>query len=195
MLHPNYYDILFIKSLADLERKISSRDHFEIMKCSALLRHLLLDSEALVNEVNKTRRLKILYKVSDPSKGGFPDIPGLTPTLDWSSIDPHGGPSILVKFDEFLRIILLRYNGESYTVKNFIDVAAHILGGVHTGKRINEKERRLNEILGIQIGGYDVVCLNLIPITKVTLAALEPLKRRILEDDKNEGGIRFEPLP
>ena len=66
-------DSLFVETLEDLHRSIYTMDEYAVLRASHLIRQLLLDGgNSLVNQVNRTRRLKIEYLIAlDPP----PNIP------------------------------------------------------------------------------------------------------------------------
>jgi hypothetical protein len=59
-------DELFLLTLDDLEERATlGKGEYNLLNMAWLLRKLLLDSEPLVHAVNRSRRLKILYRVND----------------------------------------------------------------------------------------------------------------------------------
>src|SRR5437764_385945 len=57
-------DNLFLHTLKDLQAKISSNDHYEVLMAAALLRKLIIDKNSLVDQVNIHRRLKITFTIN-----------------------------------------------------------------------------------------------------------------------------------
>ena len=58
-------DQLFLKTLSDLERRTGSEaSEYDVLRSSALLRQLLLDGGPLVHQVNRHRRLTLVFRVN-----------------------------------------------------------------------------------------------------------------------------------
>jgi len=60
-------DTLFLETLADLRRRSNPGPEYEVQQLAALLRKLLLDGQPLIDAVNRTRRLRIRFRVHDGS--------------------------------------------------------------------------------------------------------------------------------
>jgi hypothetical protein len=129
-------ETLFLSTLDDLEARIASQDPYAILGASALIRKLLVDEYPLVDQINRTYRLKITFEVTEPQ--GLP--PGL-PELDWytvqDGIDPDTAPPFLKRQsatrDQLLDYVLARINGRAYTLREIIKFEANVMGGVHGG--------------------------------------------------------------
>ena len=64
-------DQLFLKTLSDLERRTGSEaSEYDVLRSSALLRQLLLDGSPLVHQVNRHRRLTLVFRVNVASRRG-----------------------------------------------------------------------------------------------------------------------------
>lgn len=177
---------LFLKTISDLENKISSKDPYEILGASALIRKLFLDDHPLVDRINREYKLKILFHVCIPK----PDPPGSPKpivTFVRDGIDPSNiiYPGMIVSKltrDKFFKVVVLTISGKEYTIKDVILFEANIMGGVHAGTPKSEKEKvlkALNDLLSI--GGYAASLKQLQSIGRVILKALIPLKEKIIQ--------------
>lgn len=175
-------DLLFIKDLENLEERMQSRDEYEILGIAALLRKLLLDKEPLVDQVNRSRRLKIRFKINPPK------IPMDPPPTFWSiedGLDPETarprrtGPAEVRK-DEFLAAQVLYVNGKVFTVRDIILYMANVHGAVHAGNPKNSKDKTLKKIADMfSIGGLQAGIRLLRAIARVVIKGLQPLKTAI----------------
>ena len=75
-------DVLFLKTLEEIEARIRQQDPYEILACSALLRKLLIDENPLIHQVNRDRRHKFRFKIGLP-----PRFPALKNPTAWSIQD------------------------------------------------------------------------------------------------------------
>jgi hypothetical protein len=172
-------DRLFLQTLDDLSRRVDAQDPYEILGASALIRKLLLDSEPLIDQVNRQHRLKLRFRVGLPR--GLP--PGLPEPVVWTKqdgLDPEAGvPGTTVQEmtrDQFLATPVLKVRGRQYTVREVILFEANIMGGVHAGSAKEEQEQvlqQLNEMF--TLGGYRASLRQLKAIGKVILYGLQPL--------------------
>ena len=58
---------LFIRTIEDLDNKLNSTDDYEILMIAGLLRKLLLDGGALLDQINSRMGLKIRFVVNNVS--------------------------------------------------------------------------------------------------------------------------------
>ena len=56
-------DELFVRTIDDLEERAGTTDEYELL-AAALLRKLLLDRPPLMDQVNRTRRLPISFRIA-----------------------------------------------------------------------------------------------------------------------------------
>ena len=124
-------DQLFLLTLNDLEGRSSAPSHeYDVMGIALLLRKLLLDADALVDHVNRERRLKIRFVINDRPMPNDP-VP-----LMWSmqdGFDPetaHQSFPKEVKKAELLVRPVVAMNGFPIAVKDIIRYVAHVRGAV-----------------------------------------------------------------
>lgn len=174
---------LFVKTLDDIEKRLTSRDEYEILLIAGLLRKLLLDGDSLINQVITTEKLKIEFVVNDKSAPTTPPIP-----VFWSiedGIDPETSPPFLinpikVNKENLLKRPVIQCDGKIVTVKDLIRHMAHVEGAVHPGLPKTDEEKILKELgQTLGIGGLPAGIRLLKAIARIVLKGLEPLKTKI----------------
>jgi len=180
-------DQLFIRTLEDLESRLKSHDEYEILMIAGLLRKLLLDSNPLMDQVNRKKGLKIKFIINDrlpPSEEPIPIFWSIEDGFDPNTCPPQLCMPIEVNKDQILKRPVLMYESHIITVKELISHTAHVQGAVHTGMPKGQKDealKELTEILGI--GGLPAGLRLLRAISRVVLNSLEPLKVLIIEEN------------
>ena len=135
---------LFVESVKDLDQKISSTDHYQLLRASGIIRQLLMDSAPLIQQVNRNYRIKVTFEVL-PMQNDLP----VPPDTHWCSITPDNGPvepTIQCTLSQLLQMQCVVHNGKPYTVHDVITCCAHVLGGVHAGKPTSDADRNLVEL-------------------------------------------------
>jgi len=176
-------DQLFIDTLSDLEDRVKSPAPYTILGISALVRKLLLDGMPLVDQANRSRRLKIRFHIG--LLRGFP--PGIPEPVFYSIQDgfdpdtaPPGTGTTSVSKDGFLAATVLKVRGKPLSVRDLISFEANVKGGVHAGKPRDEADLVLQEMGKLfEIGGYRASLRQLQAIGRVTLKGLEELRRAV----------------
>lgn len=174
---------LYLKTLDDLNSRISSHDPYEILGASLLIRKLFLDDHPLVDQVNREHKLKFVFNVCllTPLPPGLaePAVYTIQDGLDPDTCRP-GKPTSQLGRDQFFRIVVLFRNGIKYTIKDTVLFEANIMGGVHAGTAKSEKEKIL-KILNeeFSIGGYSTSLRQLQAIGRIVIKALAPLTQRV----------------
>jgi hypothetical protein len=186
-------DELFLQTLDDLRERVKlGKGEYDLMNAAWLLRKLLLEGEPLVHAVNRSRGLKIRYRLND-----------IAPPPDaehWHAYDtfypdpwPESRP-IDVKHDAFLRRVILVASRERITVHDLIDFIAHHYGAVHASPAEDAKTkalrddawgRRVTMVEGQYSGQYSGPVYALRAVASVVLVALEPLAQEVR---RNAGG-------
>lgn len=84
---------LFLASLKELEGKLSSRDEYELLAISRLLRLLLNDGEPLIQQVNRQHRVSIVFECVRPVLSDWPpELPRPALALMPDGLDPESAP-------------------------------------------------------------------------------------------------------
>ncbi|MGD9100450.1 MAG: hypothetical protein PVF45_08215, partial [Anaerolineae bacterium] len=127
---------LFLRTLDDLEKCISSNDNYTVLRASALMRKLFLDDFPLVDQVNRTFRLKLKFEIVDTDKllemvkvPGMPELEflGIQDALDSESIP--NPPKKIVNRDTFFQTKVQVAQNKTFTVREIIKHQANIEGG------------------------------------------------------------------
>lgn len=146
-----------------------------ILDAAAVLRRLLVDDHPLVHQANKGPKLKLL----------FPVLRGAAKQVDYSDYamayirlePPQNAPDETehLTMARFLGVTSFVTDGQSMTVRDFIQYTANVAGGVH--KDVAEKAahvaiEKISSGIAIPQGP---VQHTILAVTRVTLAAIEPL--------------------
>jgi hypothetical protein len=182
-------DELFLRTIESLKNRSKTSDEFELMMAAGLLRKLLLDANPLVDQVNRSRRLKLRFRIAmrGPGPLGQPSTPtlwALPSGLDPTSLDP-GTSTAVQEVDKsvFLRRPVSLYKGEVATVHDLIDYFAHVRGAVHYGSPSTAKERALHELETYNwTDGLPIILEVLRSVIRVVVNAMDPLTQAV----KNE---------
>jgi hypothetical protein len=174
---------LYCYTVSDLERRIKASDPFEVLGASAVLRKLFLDEITLVDQVNKTYRIKLQFDIGVPR----PD-PEWFPKPVWRSLQDgldasSGAPGTIrqsVNRHQFFKTPVIYSGNIVYTIKDVILFEAHVMGGVHAGSAATEAEKALKELNDFfLVGGYRHSLRQLKAIGRVAVKALQPLSARM----------------
>jgi hypothetical protein len=197
-------DRLFLHTLEDIEQRLSSRSEYEILGLAWLLRKLLLDGGALLDQVAQPRRYKPQFRVNDWTLQRFLEWRGVPPErfsavtdkmILWSAednFDPEvaqvfGADPIVVSKDQLLAREVMVFQGHRITAKDLIDFEAHVQGAVHAGRPKGQKEPALKDLADqLRTGNLPQGLRTLRAIARVTLRSLEPL-RQAVESSHSQG--------
>lgn len=176
---------LFLYTLQDLERRISSIHEYDVLMSAALLRKLLLDGRRLTDEVNRTYRLKLRFRISSESpieKMILEDNPvfwSLEDALDPES--PFAYEPFYATRDEFLSRKIMRFNGHWISVEDMIDQLANVEGAVHSGTP-GTNHRRVIQAAGkfFSRSGLPGIVSQMRLIGRIVLSGLGPLRDAVL---------------
>lgn len=181
---------LFRHTIRDLIEFIDSRpfEEYETLKSSVLLRKMLVDSDPLMNQINRQRRKRIRFEVVNHGPNIEDMVPGLPAPMLHAYLDGisprvastiHGTESL--DRDRFLAHPIMRLGGplgsdERVTVYDAIVQVANVEGGVHPGMPKTELQERLAEVnRGFKFNNVGAICRTLYGIADVTAATLAPL--------------------
>jgi hypothetical protein len=126
-------DELFLLTFEDLEERVAlGRGEYDALMSAWLLRKLLLDEQPLVHRANRSRRLKLKFRMCDdqPPAG----IEGWGPGhFLWPDPENQSGrPIVELTLDQFLSRPTLVAFGHIITVRDLIKFMANYEGAVHT---------------------------------------------------------------
>lgn len=172
---------LFVNTLKDLEVKIGSNDPYEILMATALLRKLLIDENPLVDQVNKSPRLRIGFDVNDRLVPTNVSMWFIQDGFDPETSVPHLSKPINMNKDNMLKRPVMLINGVVITVLDLIKFQSHVQGAVHSGDPRSDKEKVLkNAEETFTVGGMPGGLRSIKAIGRVVLKGLEPLKQEVL---------------
>jgi hypothetical protein len=181
-------DTLFLETLADLRRRSNAGPAYEVQQLAALLRKLLLDGQPLVDAANRTRRLRLRFRVYDGSPyqdlvlSDGPMFYSLQDAFDPETVAVANARFAEVNRDGLLGRGLVLLDGIWFSVADIVKYVAHVEGAVHLGEPDDDKQRAL-AASDIRIGGYDSpVVRSLLAVARVVARGLEPLEARIRAD-------------
>lgn len=189
----DHIDKLFLKTLEDIENRITSEDSYELLGASALLRKLLFDDYPLVDQVNRTRKFKIHFEIacqdyseylSQLEELGIPE-PMFYIVPEGLDCSPY--PRRTVKRDQFFRTVVLSISGRRYTVRDIVVLLANVMGGVHAGSPRNDREKTIfpnvnHDKYVSEFGSHPGPLYLLRSIGRVVLRALQPLRESIKDN-------------
>lgn len=176
-------DTLFLRTLEDIEARLSQTDPYEILLIAGLIRKLFLDDHPLVDRVNKSHRLKLSF---DTTASGDPRQENPPPTF-WSvqdGIDPDTAPPFKKRLtltrDQFFQMLVAIVGGHGFTIREIVLFEANVAGAVHAGSPRTDKESALHQVdTEISVGGYASSLRQLLAIAMVCLKALSPLRQAV----------------
>lgn len=179
---------LFLRTLDDLENRISSNDDYTVLRASALIRELFLDGERLVDKVNQPFGFKFKFEIIDTDQllnifkaPGMPlfEFVGIQDALDPNSIP--NPPKKMASRDAFFNTKIQISNKKSFTVSELILHQANIEGGVHALSPRNDKEVTLSQIEdSLRILGLPAGLQQLKSIGRVVIKTLQPLRMALI---------------
>jgi len=180
-------DALFLATLQDLERRQQSEEPYDILGMAGLLRKLLLDAEPLIDQVNRTRRLKIRFRIVpgrrslDALRASGPTYYDIGDCLDPSFVDITPQEAVDLTRDQFLSTLVNYVLGQAITVRDIITFEANVAGGVHAPSSPREPAHMGLDVARQQIimKGQSVSLYHLRNIGRVVARALQPLKSTV----------------
>lgn len=172
---------LFLETLGDLSRRLSSASRYDMIRISALLRQLLFEANPLAIALSRRLRHKLSFEVSIKSKHEFPS--SSDPRTSWRTLFPDNqGDVFAVDLDRFRALRTIVHDGVPCTVYDVIDLVAHILGGVHLGESRGEGTHALASLeKDVLMLGVPMVFHSLHDIGRVALNSLLPLGQAIVD--------------
>ena len=197
----NRSEWVFCAKYKDLCDLAASRDEYDLIKTSALLRHLI--NEGLYRQANERTKLDIQFQIVEIAQELQNEISSIIGDKiilqnDVMFLSPEmldHANSKKISPSDFLKLIAQKVNGgtnekpqiKSITVKETISYGANILGGVHTGKpqyAAREKQEALERFSAFRVLGLPWSLNQLIPIAQIVRRGFKPLYDRLQTDTK-----------
>ena len=165
-------DELFLRTVEDLSKKVNLGTPYHWLRASALVRQLLIYGHPLVGRINRSSGLKLRYEV--------PDITG---AVDEHTMVLMAGDGLLgmyptrtVNRDGFLAAPLIYVRPRWFTMLEIVDVAAHVLGGVHNNEPKVGSQQDLSAFdASFQVLGGGAAVTQIRGIGHITIVGLKPL--------------------
>jgi hypothetical protein len=176
---------LFVRRYDELVDGLSASGEFEVIKLTAGLRQLLLDQAPLIHQANTGRKIKLRFRVNNVGDSSDlpvrPDIDFHAQGLDPSVIQIPAGTREL-KLAQFLGTTVLETPDLKVTVADLIRHGANKAGGVHLDSRREPNEAQLDAAFGrLASVGASPLDISVTTITRITLAALKPLRDLLVQ--------------
>jgi hypothetical protein len=156
---------LYLSTLEDLQRLVALGDDYSMLRASAMLRQLFLDSSPLVHQVNRQHRVKLRFPVCGRGYTAvvLEDAPTFYSALGGiHSSGPMSHSVEQLNLDQFLATPVLKLGPQVLSVRDLISISANVLGGVHKGKPTTPEDRALAEF-GRVVSGVNPL-LRTVPI-------------------------------
>lgn len=174
---------LFVHGLNDLHSAITSRNEYDVLHASKILRQLLLDGDRLVFAVNRSHSLKISFRIHVPTMP--PDF--ILKDGTWMVIEAldtsetKKAPSEL-GIDEFLKVVVGGSRGQLVTVKDVIKFSAINLGGVHFKEAKKEEEQKLMDLMKTYFFPTEKPLIAALRVIgRIVLASMLPLRNKVIK--------------
>lgn len=178
-------DERFLHALAHLQALVASKPlsggQYVVQMIAFLCRQLLMDEQPLIHVVNRPddRRLSIKFDCS-PFDGSLPDDPEVRRILQKASMmsgpTKFDHPSEPMNMGRFLAAGVLSTRQGVASVRDIVDFAAHVKGGVHFGSPKSEIDAELASACAIgRVHGVQAPLISLWPIGRVVVRALDSL--------------------
>lgn len=172
---------IFVNDFDALQAIIDNPTNPNLLAASAILRRLLIDSQPILHRVNKSRGLKIRFKIVEHTDEGIfagaPDF--MRDGLIFFSPYTFGIDKAMkaVSLDEFLKSKVTRLQEKSFSVSDLIRYAANNAGGVHydppaEGHRYGPLN---NTLANVNINGVSMSLFPIRDICRIVVEALDGL--------------------
>ena len=175
---------LFLNALGELEQKVASREEYDILAISRLLRLLLNDEQPLVHHVNRTHRSRLRFQCTEPYILNVPGLPIPTTMSSQDGFDPEtsipGNRRVEVDLAGLLAQVVAVHEGRKLSVLDVIKYEANVAGGVHAGEPRDTPAAALHAMnADLRIGGFAPSLRQLQAIGRVVLRGLSGLRERV----------------
>lgn len=183
---------LFVHSLNDLHAAVTSRNEYEVLQASKVLRQLILDGDRLMIAVNRSHALRISFSITVPplppdfvlKDGTWIVIEGLNP-------GESKRPPPELPLDEFLKVVIGGSRGQLVTIKDVIKFAAINLGGVHFKPVTSDEDQKLVDLMKTYLFPTEKPLIAALRVIgKIVLDAMLPLRNKVIgraEFENTEG--------
>lgn len=171
---------LFVETLSDLTKRLTSKRRYDGLRVSALVRQLLADGNPLLTQANRESRVSISFKVRKTTDWG---VSGVVPEISWTALNPtQDDESVDLRLADFLSTRVLLIDGTYYEVLDVISAVANVMGGVHLNKGQSQADKDLRGLQNkINTPAGELILAAMLDIGLVVLYALQPLAKKICD--------------
>jgi hypothetical protein len=179
-------DELFLLTLEDLEQRVQlGRGEYDALMSALLLRKVLLDDHPLLHQVNRSRQLRVRFRLRDltPPEGSQ-NIwsPGESLSPDVQA--PSSAATVDLTLDQFLARPVFVAFGQEVSVRELIKFMANNEGAVHMTRPDKPKAQALWDARWAHMrtgpdGMYGGLVHELIAVGRIALDGLNELRERI----------------
>jgi hypothetical protein len=149
-------DDLFLATIDDATNRVANRTTYDLLMAAGLLRKLLVDGQSLVHIANRTRHVRIRYRVNDPklaeTREQLRSIVGEDPVFHavFDGLNPgiFAAPHAPVELTEgqFLALPVMFYRDVDFSIGDVIRFVANVSGGVHAGAPLGSEQHLMREL-------------------------------------------------
>ncbi len=185
-------DELFLLTTDDLQERVGlGRGEYDALMSAWLIRKLIVDSPSLLSRVNRSRRVKLVFRVNGIQPP--PTISGWSPGEFLDPVAASATTVVELTLARFLAYPTIVAFGHTISVKYLVKFMANIEGAVHISPLNDTKSsalaaHRWAESRSDPRGQYGGCIHELVAIGRILLAATSDLRQRI-EDEIWPGGI------
>jgi hypothetical protein len=174
---------LYLATIDDLERLANAGDAYSMLRASAMLRQLLLDTHPLVHVVNRKLRVKFSFTVCGRAftRAVLKMNPDLFCALDGIHAASSGMPNTAenLKLQEFLAEPILKVGSQLLTVRDLIEVSANALGGVHFDPKRADTEALAVFSAQVKVREQSLDAAQMRPLVLAVLDGLAPVTQAV----------------
>jgi len=186
---------LLLEILDDFRRILRAPNSYLLIRSSAALRQIYLESNGILHQVNRDYRIRFQFTINNP----LTEKPGTEDLIMFGFSREHGQFSDGT-IDQFLGQICLYIDGIGYPVKEVIKTCANKDGGAHFEATLNPREVRMlnrnleDDRLNLLGGAVDSAAMYvLFQIIAETVRALNPLRSAIRKAALGSAWKPFKP--
>jgi hypothetical protein len=188
-------DRVFVRKVQDLRSRTdpaalaaAADPDYDVLMAAPLLRELLMGDPPLLHLVNRSRRLKVRFRVARVNayeREVLADAPIFYERVDGlypGSALPNSTVEAL-SVDKLLSEMVMIVQGNTISVRDLIDYVANVAGGVHFGDPKRDKRAIMVALDGQwKLGGIDVSMRCLVAVGQIVTEALDRLVLRVEAD-------------
>ena len=142
---------VFLYKYNRLEELYSSGNLYGLLEASAIIRHMLIDKNSLVDQVKGQTKItfEVVPDLLERNIAVFQDEPLFKNARRSSFVDISGGGYGRddVSVERFLATKIFYHEGAMFSVKQLVKFFANVKGGVHLDQRVRDEDYKAMEAL------------------------------------------------